>query len=106
PLVASAALAFASGTRLVFWKPLSLWVRSIAGSVSLVCTFFALTRLPVSDVLTLSNLFPVWVALLAWPLLHQTPSADVWVAVVSGVCGVVLIQQPHIAAGNFASLAA
>jgi drug/metabolite transporter (DMT)-like permease len=105
-LIFGAALVVAAGAQLVFFRPRILWVRSIAGSVSLVCTFFALTRLPVSDVLTLTNTFPIWVALLSWPLLGERPSSWVWLAVACGVTGVILIQQPHIAAGNFASLVA
>jgi drug/metabolite transporter (DMT)-like permease len=105
-LVFTAILARAAGVRLVLWRPRTLWIRSIAGSVSLICTFFALTRLPVSDVLTLTNTFPIWVALLSWPLLNEPPSGLVWTGVVLGVSGVVLIQQPHLAAGNFASLVA
>jgi drug/metabolite transporter (DMT)-like permease len=105
-LVFAAGLALTSGVRLVFWRPRSLWMRSLAGSMSLVCTFFALTRLPVSDVLTLTNMFPVWVALLSWPLLGERPSPLVWLSVASAAAGVVLIQQPHFAEGNFATLLA
>jgi drug/metabolite transporter (DMT)-like permease len=99
-------LARAANARLVFLRPGILWMRSVAGSISLVCTFYALTRLPVSDVLTLTNMFPVWVAVLCWPLLHEPPSAGVWIAVASAVLGVAFIQQPHLAEGNFASLIA
>src|SRR5437870_4952191 len=105
-LVFAAILTLSAGVRFVLWRPRTLWMRSIAGSCSLIGTFFALTRLPVSDVLTLTNTFPIWVALLAWPLLGEPPSARVWFAVVSGMAGVVLIQQPHFAEGNFASLVA
>jgi len=31
-------------------------------------------RLPVSHVLTLTNMFPIWVAVLSWPLLHELPA--------------------------------
>src|ERR1700680_4102077 len=62
-------LSLEAGAKLVFWGPRALWVRSIAGSVSLVSPFYALTQLPVADVLTLTNIFPIWVALLSWPLL-------------------------------------
>lgn len=99
-LVFSAVLAWSAGARLVFWRPASLWLRSLAGSTSLVCNFYALTHLPVSEVLTLSNMFPLWVALLSWPMLGEPPSRDVWPAVVCGLVGVVLIQQPHIVAGG------
>jgi drug/metabolite transporter (DMT)-like permease len=105
-LAGAAVLARLAGARLVFWRPRILWLRSIAGSFSLVGTFYALTRLPVSDVLTLTQMFPVWVALLSWPLLGERPGVGVWLAVLSGVVGVTLIQQPHFAQGNFASLVA
>jgi drug/metabolite transporter (DMT)-like permease len=99
-------LALAAGARLVFWRPRTLWIRSLAGSCSLVGTFFALTRLPVSDVLTLTNTFPIWVAVLSWRLLGEVPSSRVWLAAATGIAGVILIQQPHFAEGNFASLVA
>jgi drug/metabolite transporter (DMT)-like permease len=99
-------LARASGVKLVFWRPRTLWLRSIAGSMSLIGTFFALTRMPASDVLTLTNMFPIWVALLSWPLLGERPSARLWLSALSGITGVALIQQPHFAEGNFASLVA
>jgi drug/metabolite transporter (DMT)-like permease len=102
----AAILARSAGVRLVVWRPRTLWMRSLAGSLSLVGTFFALTRLPVSDVLTLTNTFPIWVALLSWPLLGEAPSGRVWLAAASGVAGVILIQRPHFAEGNFASLVA
>jgi drug/metabolite transporter (DMT)-like permease len=105
-LLFAALLALGAGARLVFLRPRILWVRSIAGSLSLVSTFFALTRLPVADVLTLTNLFPLWVALLSWPLLGEVPGRAVWIAAACALVGVALIQQPHLAEGNWASLVA
>ncbi len=106
PLLFAAALAWAHGTQLVLWGPRVLWMRSVAGSLSMVTTFYSLTRMPVSDVYTLTNVFPIWVALLSWPMLGQRPTAGVWLCVVSGVAGVFLIQQPHFAEGNLACVAA
>src|SRR5688572_401712 len=77
-LVFVGAYAIARGTRLVFFRPRRLWVRSIAGSTSLVMTFYALAKLKASTVVTLTNTFPVWVAVLSWPLLGVLPSARVW----------------------------
>jgi drug/metabolite transporter (DMT)-like permease len=88
----AAGLAGAAGARLVLWRPRILWVRSIAGSVSLVCTFYALNKLPQSHVLTLTSTFPVWVALLSWPLYRERPSAAVWLSVLCSVGGVALLQ--------------
>jgi drug/metabolite transporter (DMT)-like permease len=98
-MIFAAALAVGGGARLVFFRPAKLWMRSIAGSVSLVCGFYAMTHYPVSEVLTLTNMFPLWVALLSWPLLGESPSTDVWPAVLVGIVGVVLIQQPGAAGG-------
>jgi drug/metabolite transporter (DMT)-like permease len=93
-LLFAAAVATAAGARLVFLRPRVLWLRSFAGSVSLVCTFYALTRLRTSEVLTLTNTFPIWVALLSWPLLRERPGLSVWLAAGCGVAGIVLIKRP------------
>ena len=106
PLVLSAVAARAAGVPLVFWRPRSLWTRSLAGSVSLVCAFYALTHLPVSIALTLTNLYPLWVAVLSWPLLGESPTLGVWTAIVTGLAGVALIQQPQSGAAQVAALAA
>ena len=92
----------ATGTRLVFFRPRRLWVRSLAGSLSLVMTFYALSRLPASTVVTHTNTFPIWVAILSWPVLGALPSGRVWLAVLGGVAGVYLIQMPHEAGDDFA----
>lgn len=88
-------LARLSGATLVFWRPGALWIRGCASSLSLLCTFFALAQLPTSEVMTLTNTFPIWVALLSWPLLRVRPSLSVWLAAGCGVCGVALMQSPH-----------
>lgn len=106
PFVLTGVSAWLSGGRLVLFGSKALWLRSLAGSTSLVCTFYALTRLPVADALTLTNLFPIWVALLSWPMLRQRPEMFVWGCAVCAVCGVVLIQQPHLDNGNLATMGA
>ncbi len=98
-------LARLSGATLVFWRPYALWLRGCASSLSLLCTFFALAQLPTSEVMTLTNTLPIWVALLSWPLLRVRPSLSVWVASICGVCGVALIQAPHLDAGAKATSA-
>jgi drug/metabolite transporter (DMT)-like permease len=94
-LVIATGLALSAKARLAVWRPRVLWLRSIAGTVSLLCMFYALPRLPVSDVLVLMCMFPVWVALLSWPVEGTAPTRDVWIAIVVGICGVVLVAQPH-----------
>ena len=61
----------------------------------------ALSRLPIADALTLTNMFPVWIAVLSWPVLGRFPERDVWFGVLCGVLGVAVMQQPYLAEGNF-----
>src|SRR5215467_8254853 len=95
----AAMMALAARKQLVFLRPRKLWMRSIAGSISLICGFYAMTHYPVSEVLTLTNMFPLWVAVLSLPLLGEWPSLDIWPAVLIGLLGVALIQQPRVDAG-------
>jgi drug/metabolite transporter (DMT)-like permease len=105
-LVFAFLIARAAGVRLVFWRPGSLWIRALAGSVSMVMTFYALTRLPVAQVLTVTQMFPIWVALLSWPLLSERPGLGAWLAVGSAVVGVAVIQSGQFGEGSFATVAA
>lgn len=104
--VLSAAFALATGVRLVVFGPRVLWMRSLAGSLGVLCAFYALTHLPISTALTLSNTVPVWVTLLAWPVLGQRPALSVWLAIAVGVAGVAVIQKPEMAGDKLAGLLA
>lgn len=104
-LLLSGVAVLVAGVKIHVWRPSALWARSIAGSTSMLCVFFSLTRLPVSIVMTLMNLAPVWVAIAAWFLYPQARNRGVWVALGIGLIGVVLIQQPQLAQGNLAVLA-
>lgn len=106
-LVFATGMTYFAGARFVFFRPATLWIRSIAGSCSLVLTFYAITHCEsLSEVVVLSQMFPVWVALLSWPVLGTIPSWDVWVAIGCGLAGVIVIQQPSIVRGDTALLAA
>ena len=96
----AAVLVAVSGTKLVFFKPWRLWVRSVAGSLSMLGTFYAFRRLPAADVLTLTNTYPVWVAVLSWPLYRIAPGAKMWLAIGAAVVGMILVEQPHLESGN------
>jgi drug/metabolite transporter (DMT)-like permease len=93
-LVLTLLLAIATRAQLVFWRPRTLWIRSFAGSVALLANFYAMTHYPISEVLALSNMFPLWVAVLSWPVLGERPRLDVFLAAGCGVAGVFFLQQP------------
>lgn len=102
----AALISRAYGTRLVFRGTPTLWMRSLAGSVSLLGTFYALSHLPVADALTLTNMFPLWVAFLSWPMLGRLPEGGVWLAALCAVGGVAIMQGPHFTESNLAVFAA
>jgi drug/metabolite transporter (DMT)-like permease len=102
----SLLIARASSVKLVIWGPKPLWMRSLAGSTGILFNFYALSRLPVSDALTLMNTSPIWVTLMLWIIFKQRPTTGIVAAVLISVLGIVLIQQPHFESGKFACLMA
>lgn len=105
-LIIAGSLAYFDKTPLVFFRPKTLWIRSLAGSLSVLCNFYALSRLPVADALTLTNMFPLWIAALSWPLLKRMPGRSVWLGILCGMLGVFVMQQPYLAEGNTGTLSA
>lgn len=93
-LLFAAALVVQARVPFVVWRPGSLWLRSLCGSLSIVGSFYALTHLPIASALTLTHMSPIFIALFSWPMLGQVPTPPVLLAVIAGVAGVYLIQQP------------
>ena len=102
----AATLTRSAGSALVVWRPRSLWVRSLAGSCSLVCNFYALTRLPVADAITLFSIQPLWIVLISAVFLRRNPRPAEWIGVSLGLAGVVLIERPHLSGDRLAALVA
>jgi len=92
------ALALAAGARLVFLKPLTLWIRSLSGWASMICGFYALTHYDVEIVLALTKMYPLWVAVLSWPLLGILPSKKTWCALVISCFGMWMVYASSIVA--------
>jgi hypothetical protein len=95
-------LAVAGGAKLVFLKPRSLWARSISGWAAMICGFYALTHYDAEIVLALTNMYPLWVALLSWPMLGKIPARPTWFALGVSCLGVWLVYS----SGNDTSLKA
>jgi drug/metabolite transporter (DMT)-like permease len=100
PLVLVGIWTWAAGVNFVFVRPPILWLRSLSGSMSLIGTFYALSILPPSEVWTLTNLFPLWIALLSWPMLGAFPRPQVWVSIVAAIAGVYLIFGAKLVTGE------
>jgi drug/metabolite transporter (DMT)-like permease len=104
--LAIVAVARAASVRLVVWRPAVLWVRSLAGTASLFCSFYALTRLPVAEVLTLTNTYPIWIIVMSWAAFGQRPTSRDVLAIVSGMLGVILIERPRLGHDQVAAMIA
>src|SRR5262249_20079036 len=77
-----------------------------AGSCSLVASFYAMTHMAPAEANCLANIFPIWVALLSWPMLGEWPSRAVWMSVICSVCGAILVQRPDVVGVNPTALVA
>lgn len=97
------SVARAQGIPLAFREPRTLWLRSLAGSVSLVCNFYAMTKLPVAEVLTLLNMYPLWILLLSNGLARRLPGVAEALGVACGIVGVILIERPDVGGVRLAS---
>jgi drug/metabolite transporter (DMT)-like permease len=85
--------------RAVFW-------RSFFGTISMLSTFFALSskNLSLGDVVTLLNVSPVFLALLAPFVLKERTSKLVGVAIGIALTGVVFVVRPSFVFGHAAEL--
>jgi drug/metabolite transporter (DMT)-like permease len=79
--------------RLILWRPVTLWWRSLAGCAAMMCLFYAMTHYDVSVILSLSSMYPIWVAVLGWPLLGHLPSRDTWLALAISTLGMLLVYS-------------
>jgi drug/metabolite transporter (DMT)-like permease len=57
----------------------------------MVFTFYAIPNMVVSQLLTITNTFPIWIALLSWPLSGEFPPLRVWLAILLAVAGAALM---------------
>jgi drug/metabolite transporter (DMT)-like permease len=105
-LVTTVLIVLASGARLAVWRPRTLWIRSLAGSFSLVCSFYASTRLPVGDFITLANTYPLWIVVLAWMVGRKAPTGGDLLRIVCAITGVALIGGPHFSSQNLGTTVA
>ena len=71
-------------------------VRSLWLLVSLVGYFHALTLLPLAQTVAISYLAPIFVSVLAIPVLHERPTPSIWLALSLGLAGVSISMLPEL----------
>ncbi len=99
-------LARAAGINPFVFNNRTLWLRSFIGSSAMLGTFYALTKLPISEIAIITETRPIWVALVAGYILGETSGRRIWLSIIFGIVGVVLVEHPRIMEQNFASLIA
>ncbi len=98
--IVAVAMVWLAGAKLVFFRPVTLWWRSLAGCISMMFLFFAMTHYDVAVILSLSSTYPIWVAVLGWPLLGHVPSRDTWIALAVSTIGMWLVYSAAISDGT------
>jgi drug/metabolite transporter (DMT)-like permease len=95
-------VARARGTSLAPKETRAIVWRSVFGTAAMLSTFYALSSrtLSLGDTVTLFNLAPVFLALLAPIFLRERTSRTLTVALVLALTGVVLVLQPSVLFGN------
>ncbi len=74
--------------------PWWLALRSVSGTLSAVCTFFALGLLPLSQVYAVLFAAPLLITLMAIPILGETVRLRRGIAIVIGLIGVLIVLRP------------
>ncbi len=105
-LGAALALARLRGASLAIADRRRMWQRSVSGSVGMLCTFYALTHMPLADATALLNTTPLWIAALAWVTLRERLSPRVTLALAVAFAGVALVERPGMTEGGFAGVVA
>ena len=101
-LVILVAMALVRGeTKSLFGDhSITLWLRGIFGTTSLLCTFFSLQRIGIGEGSFLSSLNAIFIALLAPWVLKQKNTSLVWIAITGALCGAALMLKPWISTGD------
>ena len=71
-----------------------LFVRAICGTLGLICNFYAIDRLNLSDANMLNKLSPFFAILVSIFLLKEKASAVDWCAVIMAFIGALLVMKP------------
>ncbi|MFI5300147.1 MAG: DMT family transporter [Polyangiales bacterium] len=74
----------------------SLRRRTLAGTIAMATSFLALSRLPLGDAVTISNLTPLLVAIAAQRALGEATSSTLGVSIVLGFTGVATLAGPQL----------
>lgn len=75
-------------------QPMKLMTRSALTLLALGCFFYALRFISLGDALVLNNTFPLFIPLIAWAFHRIRTPHKMWIGIVLGFFGVVLVLRP------------
>ena len=76
----------------------SLILRALAGTMGIICNFYAIDRLNIADASVLNKLSPFFSILFSVFLLKEKPKALEWVSVIVAFAGAVFVVRPTFSA--------
>ncbi len=71
-----------------------LLARSFSGAAAMGCFYYALTHMPLADCIFLGKSQPLLLAILAPFLVQEKATRETWIAIGTGLIGVLLIMKP------------
>lgn len=94
PLIVAAAVVFGGPGALSTRRPLAHLGRGLLATTATLSFFAGLTLLPLAEVTAIAFAAPLFVTLLAVPLLGERPGPSQWLATCAGFVGVLLVVRP------------
>lgn len=82
------------GVPLVFRGTAMLWARSFTGSLALLCTFYSLTHMSITNTVTILQLSPLWVAVILAVFFRERTPWTTWLYLAIALAGVLIMQRP------------
>ena len=73
-----------------------LLIRSVAGTVGLICNFYAVDHLSISDTSLLNKLSPFFAIIFSALILKERANRVEWAAVVTAFCGALFVIKPSL----------
>ncbi|QAR33917.1 DMT family transporter [Geovibrio thiophilus] len=87
-------------------KPVMLAMRGVFGFLALFFYFYSISVLPLGTAATLTKIDPIFTALLAFFILKEKQGIMIWVGLLTGFVGVVMLMHPESGGVNAGSLSA
>jgi drug/metabolite transporter (DMT)-like permease len=85
-------------------------MRSLAGTASMLAGFYAISHSGgmgaagrLAEVVTILNMYPLWVVALSWPLVGIPAKPSLWIGVLSGILGYAVISASDMAGSHTAA---